>query len=953
MLRVFQRRNAPRVGTEFKLESCKHGMPSREKAMQILSVALRNFKIHRDRYFEFQPGTNAICGENGAGKTSILEGIAWVLFNHHGDYAKEDLICNGKGSAQVTVAFVSNYDSRSYEVQRCTQKGYAIYDPQLDQRLPYSRIKDEVLPWLRQHLGVSATTNLPQLFARTIGVPQGTFTADFLQPAEHRKSVFDAILKVEDYKLAFKQMNALRRYAEGQVNTLKSQIDQYEESLAPWDDLQTRRQTLQQDLQASQHRLTQLSQQLEQLQAQRQQVKAQAQQVQTLTSQHQGLSHQVAAQQQMVATLQQAVQQAQQAVAICQTHHGDYAAYQAADQALQQLGQQQQQRQQLQDRYRQQQIIHSQQQADLARLQTQLEAFAKTEQDLAQLAPQVEQQAQWETQQQQLQCTMEQLQQQQLQRQQLQTQDQQLAQRLTELEESIQQLTALQEPVAEIATLEDQRDRSQQQLSRIAAARQFEAEMRQLVNRSQAQRTTHQQQVEAMFQELAALAESIPLVSAETMSRLTTVLQAGTDLHGSLVEQLEHILQDLANQTDEAALNTSLHTLQKALKERYRWRGELAQIPALERQRADLAQQQNSLNQQLASLEHTLSKQPQVAAELAAIAQHIDDLGHPREKSQILQRTLQDKPKVEQAHKRLHQTHTEQAASLAALATELDQLQTVDALINQQQQQRQQHQSGYSLYLQNQQLAQQHPQLQTDLDKTETELSQLQAQWQAIAQSLAEAQAEFDPAAAETLETTYSTLKSEADQLAGSVPQQQQLIASVDQQIANLQAIAKQRDAAQAQLKTKERNKRFINFARKAYKDAGPRITEQYVRSISQQADRLFRELLDRPNVALEWSRDYDIVVQDGPNQRRFVNLSGGEQMCAALAVRLALLKVLADVDIAFFDEPTTNMDRLRRQGLAEAISRIKTFQQLFVISHDDTFEQVTENVIMVTRETD
>jgi DNA repair protein SbcC/Rad50 len=65
----------------------------------------------------------------------------------------------------------------------------------------------------------------------------------------------------------------------------------------------------------------------------------------------------------------------------------------------------------------------------------------------------------------------------------------------------------------------------------------------------------------------------------------------------------------------------------------------------------------------------------------------------------------------------------------------------------------------------------------------------------------------------------------------------------------------------------------------------------------------------------------------------------------------LALLKVLADVDIAFFDEPTTNMDRQRRIQLAEAIANIKTFRQLFVISHDDTFEQVTEHVILVERE--
>ncbi|MEM9152199.1 MAG: SMC family ATPase, partial [Cyanobacteria bacterium P01_F01_bin.3] len=119
----------------------------------------------------------------------------------------------------------------------------------------------------------------------------------------------------------------------------------------------------------------------------------------------------------------------------------------------------------------------------------------------------------------------------------------------------------------------------------------------------------------------------------------------------------------------------------------------------------------------------------------------------------------------------------------------------------------------------------------------------------------------------------------------------------------------------------------------------------------SREADRLFRELLGRANVALTWSADYEITVQEGAHTRRFLNLSGGEQMCAALAVRLALLKVLADIDVAFFDEPTTNMDRPRRLGLAEAIARIKSFNQLFVISHDDTFEQVTETVITVERE--
>jgi exonuclease SbcC len=92
-------------------------------------------------------------------------------------------------------------------------------------------------------------------------------------------------------------------------------------------------------------------------------------------------------------------------------------------------------------------------------------------------------------------------------------------------------------------------------------------------------------------------------------------------------------------------------------------------------------------------------------------------------------------------------------------------------------------------------------------------------------------------------------------------------------------------------------------------------------------------------------------LLEEHGYERPFVNLSGGEQMAAALSVRLALLKQLSDIRLAFFDEPTTNMDAERRERLAEQISRItekQTFDQLFVISHDDTFEGYVDNVVSV-----
>ena len=81
---------------------------------------------------------------------------------------------------------------------------------------------------------------------------------------------------------------------------------------------------------------------------------------------------------------------------------------------------------------------------------------------------------------------------------------------------------------------------------------------------------------------------------------------------------------------------------------------------------------------------------------------------------------------------------------------------------------------------------------------------------------------------------------------------------------------------------------------------------------------------------------------------RHHLRRAGGEQMAAALSVRLALLREMSSIDIAFFDEPTTNLDEARRESLAQQILDVKGFKQLFVISHDDTFEQATENLIRV-----
>jgi exonuclease SbcC len=133
---------------------------------------------------------------------------------------------------------------------------------------------------------------------------------------------------------------------------------------------------------------------------------------------------------------------------------------------------------------------------------------------------------------------------------------------------------------------------------------------------------------------------------------------------------------------------------------------------------------------------------------------------------------------------------------------------------------------------------------------------------------------------------------------------------------------------------------------RKLIAEAGPQVTRALLSQISQQANTIFGDIIGDRAGTLAWENDYEITLRRDGAVRSFAQLSGGEQMSAALAVRLALLRRLTRLDMAFFDEPTQNMDGERRSALAEQLRRVRGFEQLIVISHDDTFEQGLDGVI-------
>jgi exonuclease SbcC len=142
----------------------------------------------------------------------------------------------------------------------------------------------------------------------------------------------------------------------------------------------------------------------------------------------------------------------------------------------------------------------------------------------------------------------------------------------------------------------------------------------------------------------------------------------------------------------------------------------------------------------------------------------------------------------------------------------------------------------------------------------------------------------------------------------------------------------------------------FVEHAREVIRMAGPEVVRVYIELISREATEMYCEIAGDRRFGIRWTPDYDIVLMEDGRERTFRQLSGGEQMSAALAVRLAVLKILTSSDVVFLDEPTQNLDESRRERLAEEIMRIKDFRQMVIISHDDTFNASLENVIEIEK---
>ena len=87
-----------------------------------LQLTLKNFLSYRHATLNFRGlHTACICGANGAGKSSLLEAITWVVWGKSRAATEDDVIHGGANNVRVDFEF--SYSHQTYRIIRTRPRG--------------------------------------------------------------------------------------------------------------------------------------------------------------------------------------------------------------------------------------------------------------------------------------------------------------------------------------------------------------------------------------------------------------------------------------------------------------------------------------------------------------------------------------------------------------------------------------------------------------------------------------------------------------------------------------------------------------------------------------------------------------------------------------------------------------------------------------------------------------
>jgi len=149
----------------------------------------------------------------------------------------------------------------------------------------------------------------------------------------------------------------------------------------------------------------------------------------------------------------------------------------------------------------------------------------------------------------------------------------------------------------------------------------------------------------------------------------------------------------------------------------------------------------------------------------------------------------------------------------------------------------------------------------------------------------------------------------------------------------------------------------LLNKIRDAYgKDGIQKMIRARARPLLEKTTR---DLFERFNLAysdIKIDDDYNISVIGPSGEQDIDQISGGERVALAIALRLAIAQVLSGrIETVIMDEPTTHLDEERRKELVNILNSFfreggRIIPQMLIITHHSEIEEVADVVYSVKK---
>lgn len=196
-----------------------------------LQLTLKNFLSYRDVTLDFRGlHTACICGANGAGKSSLLEAITWVIWGQSRAASEDDAIHMGSENVRVDFQFIS--DNQIYRIIRSRDRGRSSsLDFQVESNGRFRSLTGKGLRATQEYI-ISSLRLDYDTFINSAYLRQGRADEFMLRRPSERKQILADLLKLDRYEELANRAKDVSKEFKVQAEQLELSLEPLEQQLA-------------------------------------------------------------------------------------------------------------------------------------------------------------------------------------------------------------------------------------------------------------------------------------------------------------------------------------------------------------------------------------------------------------------------------------------------------------------------------------------------------------------------------------------------------------------------------------------------------------------------------------------------------------------------------------------------------------------------------------------------